>query len=84
MGGHPPAGPAQGRNARFFAERGLRQILAGYYDADADGAAINRWLDETAGIPGVAGAMYTTWADRYEAMDAWAARAWGGGSGKRE
>jgi len=24
--------------------------------------------------------MYTTWEDRYDAMDAWAQKAWGGGA----
>jgi hypothetical protein len=71
-------GGLMGKNCRFFAERGLKQILSGYYDGDEDGAAIARWLANTKGIPGIAGAMYTTWEDRYEAMDVWARKAWGG------
>lgn len=77
-------GAVKGRNARFFADRGHRQVLAGYYDADPDGAAIDAWLDRTSSVPGVVGAMYTTWQDRYGAMDAWARAAWGGGPIKRE
>jgi len=69
-------GGLQGKNCQFFADLGLRQILSGYYDADGDGAGIARWLDNTKGIPGIVGAMYTTWEDRYDAMDAWAKKAW--------
>jgi hypothetical protein len=69
-------GDLQGKNCRFFADRGLRQILAGYYDSDEDGSKIAAWLSKTARIPGIVGAMYTTWYDRYDAMDAWARRAW--------
>jgi len=50
---------------------------SGYYDADEDGSAIAQWLENTRGIRGIAGAMYTTWEDRYGAMDAWAQKAWG-------
>ena len=71
------AGHLSGRNAGFFAERGHRQILAGYYDADEDGARIVEWLANVEGVPGVVGAMYTTWEDKYEALEAWARAAWG-------
>jgi hypothetical protein len=71
-----------GRNCRFFAAMGLRQILAGYYDGDENGSAIAKWLDSTRGIPGIVGAMYTTWEDKYDAMDAWAQKAWGGGNAR--
>lgn len=70
-------GGLEGKNCRFFADRGLKQILAGYYDSDANGDAIVRWRAAVADVPGIAGAMYTTWEDRYDAMDAWARRAWG-------
>ena len=61
----------------FFADLGLKQILAGYYEIDDDGAKIDAWIAATARTPGIVGAMYTTWEDRYAAMDAWAHRAWG-------
>jgi hypothetical protein len=64
-------------NARFFADRGLKQILAGYYDQDENGTGIAGWLDDTATTPGIVGAMYTTWDDRYAAMGTWARQAWG-------
>ncbi len=71
-------GEAQGRNCRFFSDLGLKQMLSGYYDNDDSGAGIAGWLAGVKAILGVEGAMYTTWEDRYDAMDAWAQRAWGG------
>ena len=61
----------------WFAGRGHRQVLCGYYDGDEDGAGIARWRDLGHGLPGLVGAMYTTWQDRYGAMEAWAKQAWG-------
>jgi len=72
-------GGLMGKNCKFFADLGLRQILSGYYDGDEDGAAITQWLGNTKGVPGIVGAMYTTWEDKYDAMDVWAQKAWGGG-----
>ena len=71
-------GGLMGKNAKFFADRGLKQILSGYYDGDEDGAAISKWITNTKDIPGIVGAMYTTWEDKYDAMDVWARKAWGG------
>ncbi|MDX1931789.1 MAG: carbohydrate binding domain-containing protein [Capsulimonadales bacterium] len=71
-------GGLMGKNCRFFADLGLKQILAGYYDGDEDGSAIVRWQAATKGIPGIVGAMYTTWEDKYDAMTVWATKAWGG------
>jgi hypothetical protein len=42
----------------FFANRGHRQILAGYYDGRPD--SIQQWLSDAKGISGVVGVMYTT------------------------
>jgi hypothetical protein len=75
-------GGLMGKNRGFFADMGLRQILSGYYDHDEDGSAISRWLANTRDVPRIVGAMYTTWEDRYDAMDAWAKQAWGGGNAK--
>jgi hypothetical protein len=77
-------GGLQGKNCQFFADLGLKQILSGYYDSDEDGSGIARWIANTDGsgrsasVPGIVGAMYTTWEDKYGAMDAWAQKAWGG------
>ena len=72
-------GQLRGKNARFFADRGHKQIIAGYYDGDEDGSGIADWLANTQGIPGIIGAMYTTWQDKYAALEAWAKQAWGEG-----
>ena len=76
-------GGLMGENSSFFAERGLRQILSGYYDGDRDGSRIAEWIRRMQDVPGVVGAMYTTWQDDYEAMDVWAERAWGGLGGAK-
>jgi len=70
-------GGLMGKNCQFFADLGLKQILSGYYDGDEDGSAIAKWLANTKGVPGIVGAMYTTWEDKYDAMDVWAQKAWG-------
>jgi len=70
-------GGLMGKNAPFFADLGCRQILSGYYDSDEDGARIGEWIEKTAGVKGIVGAMYTTWEDKYEAMEVWAGTAWG-------
>jgi hypothetical protein len=70
-------GGLKGKNCQFFADLGLRQILSGYYDTDEDGAGIAEWLANTKGVPGIIGAMYTTWEDKYGAMQVWAKKAWG-------
>jgi Carbohydrate binding domain. len=70
-------GGLKGKNSKFFADLGLKQILSGYYDHDENGAEIAEWLQNTKDIPGIVGAMYTTWEDKYNAMDGWAKKAWG-------
>lgn len=70
-------GGLMGKNCQFFADLGMKQILSGYYDADEDGTAIAQWLANTRQVPGIVGAMYTTWEDRYGAMEVWARKAWG-------
>lgn len=70
-------GSLMGKNCQFFADLGLRQILSGYYDSDEDGSRIAQWLENTRQVPGIVGAMYTTWEDKYNAMEAWAEKAWG-------
>lgn len=61
-------------SAKFFADRGHAQILAGYYDAPV--ANIRDWLDQTKGM-NVTGVMYTTWRDNYRDLEAFAQAAWG-------
>lgn len=72
-------GGVVGKDCPFFAKLGLRQILSGYYDGDKDGSQIGKWEANTRAVPGIVGAMYTTWQDDYGDMDRWAKVAWGGG-----
>jgi len=71
------AGFLEGRNCKWFADRGHEQVLAGYYDWDDEGEGIAAWLKATEGVPGITGAMYTPWRERYDAIEAWAGKAWG-------
>jgi hypothetical protein len=64
-----------GANLKWFADRGHKQILAGYYDGS--GYPIDKWLQAGAGLPGIVGAMYTTWVDHYDDLESWAEQAWG-------
>lgn len=52
----------------FFAGRGHRQILAGYYDAD-DLSGFTGWDEAARGVPNVIGFMYTTWQAKYGLLD---------------
>ncbi len=70
-------GGENGKNCQFFANLGLRQMLVGYYDDDDAGMRIRGWLANTKDMKGISGVMYTTWQDKYYAMDAWAQAAWG-------
>ena len=54
----------------WFAARGQPMLIAGYYDGDP--AAMRQWLDSARAIPGVEGAMYTTWQNRYEDLERFA------------
>jgi hypothetical protein len=66
----------KGANFRWFAERGHQQVLAGYYDDPKQDIA--GWLKAGEGLPGINGAMHTTWQDNYRDMEDWARAAWGG------
>jgi hypothetical protein len=50
----------------FFAKRGHRQVLAGYYDSDDNLAT---WNAAAKGVPGVIGFMYTTWQSRFDDLE---------------
>jgi hypothetical protein len=52
----------------FFADRGHRQIIAGYYDGD-DLANFQQWDVAARNVPGVFGFMYTTWQGKYGLME---------------
>lgn len=65
---------ARAKNAPWISKRGNRQILAGYYDGSPE--TIATWLKDVEGVSGMDGVMYTTWADRYDDLEAFAKAAW--------
>ncbi len=58
------------KSLKFFAERGNRQILAGYYDGPL--SDWQKWLDSAAKVPNVVGYLYTTWQNDYEHLEEFA------------
>jgi hypothetical protein len=58
------------QSLKFFADRGHRQILAGYYDHKPE--QIRDWLASAAKVEGVIGVMYTTWKNDYANLEAFA------------
>jgi hypothetical protein len=58
------------QSLKFFADRGHRQVIAGYYDGDV--AQIKQWLASAAKVNGVIGVMYTTWKNDYSNLEAFA------------
>jgi hypothetical protein len=52
---------------KWFAGRGNRQVIAGYYDGDPR-QNLEMWMKAAAGVPNVIGMMYTTWTPKYEKM----------------
>jgi hypothetical protein len=55
---------------KFFADRGHRQVIAGYYDHAPEQAA--DWLVAAKPYPGVEGIMYTTWEHNYADLERFA------------
>lgn len=55
---------------QFFAARGHRQIIAGYYDAKVD--RLRDHLAAAKDVPGVVGVMFTTWKHNYQDLEAFA------------
>ncbi len=51
------------------------QIVAGYYDSGDGAGTAAQELQQAAGIPGVTGLMYTTWANDYSQLQAFATAA---------
>ncbi len=52
----------------FFAERGHRQLIAGYYDVD-DLSNFEQWNSAARGVPEIIGFMYTTWQAKYNLLE---------------
>ncbi|MBI4607358.1 MAG: hypothetical protein HY721_35780 [Planctomycetes bacterium] len=58
------------RSLRFFAGRGHRQVIAGYYDADPK--QVRQWLEAARGVEGIVGILYTTWRNAYDDLEEFA------------
>jgi hypothetical protein len=58
------------QSLKFFADRGHRQVIAGYYDATPE--HVRDWLDAAKPFPGVVGVMYTTWEHKYADLERFA------------
>ena len=55
---------------KWFADRGNRQIIAGYYDAAPD--QIRLWLAAAKQYPGILGVIYTTWQHKFADLERFA------------
>ena len=55
---------------RWFAQRGHRQLIAGYYDDAPE--RIQPWLEAARGVDGVLGVMYTTWQRKFDDLERFA------------
>jgi len=58
------------QSLKFFADRGHRQVIAGYYDGPVD--QVKPWLQSAAKVKGVEGVMYTTWQNKYDDLEPFA------------
>ena len=52
----------------FFADRGHKQLIAGYYDGD-DLTNFQQWDQAARNVNGVTGFMYTTWQSKYSLLE---------------
>jgi hypothetical protein len=55
------------KSLKFFADRGHRQVIAGYYDGDVQN--MKHWLESAGRVKGVVGYMYTTWTNNYDHVE---------------
>lgn len=53
----------------------FKQVVAGYYDSGDGAAAATQELQQSTGIPGLTGLMYTTWVADYSQLQQFAAAA---------
>lgn len=60
--------PGRLDSLKHFANRGHKQILAGYYDSDP--TAITDWIKDSKQAGGLSGVMYTTWQSNYNDLEA--------------
>ena len=62
--------PKRDQSLKFFADRGHKQIIAGYYDGQP--SQIKPWLTSAANVKNVVGVMYTTWQHKYDDLEEFA------------
>lgn len=55
---------------KWFADRGHRQVIAGYYDAAPE--RVRDWLTAAKPFPAVLGVIYTTWQNKYADLERFA------------
>ncbi len=56
----------------FFAERGHRQIIAGFYDSPV--SQVDAWIEAAKKVSGVEAIMYTTWERDYSQLESFLER----------
>ena len=56
---------------KWFADRGHRQVIAGYYDGPPQN--VRSWIDSARKVPNVYGMIYTTWRSNYSDLESFAA-----------
>ena len=57
------------KSLEFWAEKGRKQVLWGYYDEPVENTAA--WLTEAQSVSGVIGVMYTSWGPKYDNLESW-------------
>jgi hypothetical protein len=58
------------QSLKFFADRGHKQVVAGYYDHKPE--QVKDWVASANKVDGVVGVMYTTWRNDYSQIAAFA------------
>ena len=61
-------GDKASKSLKFFADRGHRQVIAGYYDGD-DLTNFEHWDSAARSVERVNGFMYTTWRAKYGLLE---------------
>jgi hypothetical protein len=62
------------QSLKWFASRGHTQVVAAYYDRAT--SEIAEWKRAAPSLPGICGAMYTTWREDYRHLDSFADLMW--------
>ena len=66
---------ARDKSLDFFSKRGHAQVISGFYDGGTE--QIKSWMESAKAVPGVEGAMYTTWTNDYSQLESFAQNVWG-------